>query len=114
MAHANSFDFYCIEVLTGKTPVKKVYESDKVLAFYHTKPKYSTHVVIIPKEHVINLISAKAEVLTEIVSVAKSLMSQIDIEKDGGRLVTNLGSFQDTPHLHFHLISDGNYQNLAL
>lgn len=109
MAKSSDFDFYCEEAITGKTPVKKVYESEKVLAFYHTKPKYNTHLIIVPKEHVHDLITADEKVLAEIMVIAKRLLSQIDLGKDGGRLVTNLGIFQDTPHLHFHLISDGSY-----
>ncbi len=31
------YDFYCEEVMTGKTKVKTLYESDNVIAFYHTK-----------------------------------------------------------------------------
>jgi len=33
-------DFYCQEALNGLTPVKKVMETDNVLAFYHTRPFY--------------------------------------------------------------------------
>lgn len=29
-------DFYCDEVLNGKTKVEKVLETDRVLAYYHT------------------------------------------------------------------------------
>src|SRR5690242_17694478 len=31
-------DFYCDEVLSGRTPVKTVSETDNVLAFHHTRP----------------------------------------------------------------------------
>lgn len=31
-----SQDFYCEEVLSGKTSVEKVFETEKVLAYYHT------------------------------------------------------------------------------
>jgi histidine triad (HIT) family protein len=33
-------DFYCDEVLSGKTQVNKVLETEYVLAYYHTKPFY--------------------------------------------------------------------------
>ncbi len=42
-------DFYCEEVLSGKTIVKKVLETDNVLAYYHTNPFYPVHIVAIPK-----------------------------------------------------------------
>jgi len=33
-------DFYCDEVLNGKTQVNKVIENDIVLAYHHTRPNY--------------------------------------------------------------------------
>lgn len=108
MAKIGSFDFYCGEALPGKTKVKKLYESDKVLAFYHTKPAYKTHIVIIPKEHLHDLQSLEEKhknIIKEIMYVARDLSKKMNKENEGVRLITNLGKFQDSPHLHFHLIS---------
>ena len=33
-----SNDFYCDEVLSGRTPVNKVLETENVLAYHHTRP----------------------------------------------------------------------------
>lgn len=33
-------DFYCDFVLNHKIEVDKVYETDNVLAYYHTRPAY--------------------------------------------------------------------------
>lgn len=43
-------DFYCDEVLTGKTKVEKILETENVLAFHHTKSSYKIHIVVIPKK----------------------------------------------------------------
>lgn len=108
MAKPGDFDFYCEKALTENTPLEKLYESEKVLAFYHTKPSFEIHIMIIPKKHIHNLIEttdSDNETLLEIFSVARNLSSKLDIESKGVRLVTNMGKFQDTPHLHFHLVS---------
>lgn len=108
MAKPSDFDFYCEEVLSGKTKVKILYESDKVLAFDHTRPSYETHIMIIPKEHIHDLqdLDNKHKNLAqEIIFVARDLSKKLDKEGEGVRLITNLGKFQETPHLHFHLIS---------
>ena len=108
MSKPNDFDFYCEEALTGKAPIKKLYESEKVLAFYHTKPTFKVHVVIIPKEHIWDLIHLQEKhnaIVLEILEVVKKLATDLGIEKNGARLITNMGKFQDTPHLHFHLVS---------
>ena len=102
------YDFYCEEALTGKIPIEKVYESDNVLAFHHTKPICKTHIVIIPKEHILDLTSLEEkhkDLFWEIITVAQDIIKKLDIEKDGARLLTNLGKYQDTPHLHFHILS---------
>ncbi|GEM_PF-7045649 len=52
-------DFYCDFVFSGKIKVRKVKETDNLLAFYHTRPSYKFHVVIVPKKHVVKLSGAK-------------------------------------------------------
>ena len=108
MAKPGDFDFYCEQALSGKTSIKKVYESDAVLAFHHTKPSWETHIVIIPKQHIHDLLalsSKQYDLLIEIIIVVKKLAQDLDVEQKGARLITNMGKFQDTPHLHFHLVS---------
>ncbi|WP_223292252.1 HIT domain-containing protein [Salipaludibacillus neizhouensis] len=51
-----SNDIYCDEILNGLLPVKKVIETERVLAFYHTRPKFEAHIVVIPKKHIPSLI----------------------------------------------------------
>lgn len=102
----DKYDFYCEEILSGKTPVKKLYESERVIAYPHTKPSWETHIVIFPREHIpslLDLTEKHDETILEIITVAKKLAKDLDMDK-GVRLLTNLGKFQDTPHLHFHLI----------
>ena len=103
----DKYDFYCEEAMPGKTPIKKLYESNDVLAFYHTKPLYPVHIVITSKKHILDLSSfedSDFNMLLEIMKVARDLSNNLDKEK-GIRLFTNMGKFQDTPHIHFHLIS---------
>ncbi len=100
------YDFYCQEVLSGNTPVEKIYEDGLVLAYYHTKPFWEKHIVIIPKKHISNLSTFEdedLEILSRIMIVARTLSKKLDFSK-WVQLLTNMWKFQDTPHLHFHLI----------
>lgn len=45
-----SVDFNCVEVLSSRTVVTKVLESENVLAYHHTRPFYPEHIVTIPKK----------------------------------------------------------------
>lgn len=103
----SKYDFYCEEAISGKTPIKKLYESDNVLAFYHTRPSYETHVVITSKKHILDLTSVSDKeliILNEILKVARDLSKNLD-KIDGIRLITNMGKVQDSPHIHFHLVT---------
>lgn len=97
-------DFYCDEVLSGKTPVKRLFETDNVLAYSHTRPFWETHIVVIPKIHVASLLTIKDnELLIELFDVVKWVAATVVEEKGAARVLTNLGEYQDSKHLHFHV-----------
>ncbi len=103
-----SKDFYCDEVLSGKTPVEKVIETDRVLAFRHTRPAYPVHIVVIPKQHIDSLLyleEAHNSLLLEMVRVIQQVAEEVTSAHGSCRVVTNLGKYQDSKHLHWHIIS---------
>lgn len=98
-------DFYCDEVLSGKTSVKRILETNNVLAFYHTKPSYQVHIVVIPKQHVTSLLELKNKrLLVEIINVLQKVAAQVVREHGACRIITNLGDYQDSKHLHWHVV----------
>jgi histidine triad (HIT) family protein len=99
-------DFYCDEVLSGRTAVEVVHEDDVVLAFHHTRPAYrDAHVVVIPKRHTADLRSVDGATLARLLEVVQRLAGRIVDEHGACRVVTNLGRYQDSKHLHWHLVS---------
>lgn len=98
-------DFYCDEVFSGKTQVGKVLETDNVLAYHHTRPFWETHIVVVPKAHVDSLLTVDDDLLVELLDVAKRVAQQVLTEKGAARVLTNLGEYQDSKHLHFHVYS---------
>jgi histidine triad (HIT) family protein len=101
-------DFYCDEILTGRHEVEVVLDTEGVLAFRHTRPAYEKHVVVIPKQHVPSLVdlgSSSEKLLTGLIATVRQLAGEM-LEREGAcRVITNLGSYQDTKHLHFHVVS---------
>ncbi|WP_061995781.1 HIT domain-containing protein [Clostridium sp. ATCC 25772] len=100
-------DFYCEQVLSNKIEVKKVYETENVLAYYHTKPAYEKHIVVIPKRHISSLITLtdnEDDLLLELLSVVKKVAAEVVDEEGACRVIMNLGKYQDSKHLHFHLV----------
>ena len=88
-------DFYCDEILSGKTNVKKVKETENVLAYYHTRPFYEVHIVAIPKKHISSFVDVNEEdsfVMNELISVIREVAVQITNEYGACKIITNLGS----------------------
>jgi histidine triad (HIT) family protein len=103
---AKTDDFYCEFVLSGLVNVDVLAETDRVLAFRHTRPVAPFHAVLIPKVHVRNLLELEElSLVAEIFEMARELVRRFDLEATAFRIVTNGGAYQESKHLHFHLLS---------
>lgn len=101
-------DFYCDEALSGRTPVVVVMETEDVLAFQHTRPHWPVHIVVVPKVHIpslTNLGGHSIELVHRLLDVVRQVAAQIEREHGACRVITNLGAYQDSKHLHFHVVS---------
>ena len=100
-------DFYCDEVLSGRTPIEVVMETQDVLAFYHTRPHWPVHIVVIPRQHIPSLTDlgqGGESRLIEILRVVRQVASKVLADHGSCRVLTNLGEYQDSKHLHFHVV----------
>jgi len=100
-------DFYCQEVLSGRRAVEVVAESDHYLAFKHTRPAYSgVHVLVVPKAHVASLISPPDELaVSEMIEILQQVTREVLSAHGVARVVTNLGDYQESKHLHWHVVA---------
>jgi histidine triad (HIT) family protein len=101
-------DFYCDEALSGRTPVEVVFETDEVLAFHHTRPFWPVHIVVVPKKHIPSLTDLggnPVELVHSVLEVVRMVASDVEREHGACRVLTNLGEYQDSKHLHFHVLS---------
>ena len=88
-------------------PVKRLRETDALMAFYHPRPTYPFHVLLLPKKAVPSLKefdSTDTTFLTDLYSTVQSLVEELQLP--AWRLILNGGEYQDFPHLHFHLVSN--------
>ena len=87
-------------------PVKRLRETDSLLAFFHPKPEYPFHVIILPKKAVRTFsdLAPADPFLADLVATAQSIVDEYHLP--AYQLIVNGGEYQDFPHLHFHLISD--------
>ena len=97
------------KILRGEIPSEKVYEDDRAFAFKDINPAAPVHILVIPKEHIVNLLDAEeshAELLGHLMLVAAKVAREQGLEEDGFRLVANngAGAGQTVFHLHLHVI----------
>jgi histidine triad (HIT) family protein len=89
-------------------PVDKLRQTPTLMAFYHPKPVYPVHILIVPRRSIESLSAlgpGDAGFLVELIETVKSLVTELGLEKQGYRLIANGGQYQDLPLLHFHLVS---------
>ena len=88
-------------------PVKRLHETETLLAFYHPKPAYQFHVLLVPKKSVASLKdfdSNDSAFLSDLYATVQKLVQEHQLT--AYRLIVNGGEYQDFPQLHFHLVSE--------
>lgn len=87
-------------------PVKRLRETETLMAFHHAKPSYPFHVLLVPKKAVVSLKEfdpTDTTFLSDLYSTIQSLADEFQLS--AYRLIVNGGEYQDFPQLHFHLVS---------
>ncbi len=105
-AHPNCI--FC-KIIADKAPSKKVYEDDRVLAFWDIKPRAKVHLLVIPKQHVSNLTDLEQlpmETRSALLTACAKVAREAGIATSGFRIIVNSGkdASQSVFHLHFHVV----------
>jgi histidine triad (HIT) family protein len=99
-------------IASGQIPAEIVQEDSRTIAFRDINPQAPTHVLVIPKEHYVDLAAvaqASAEaggLLEEMARLAHQVAVAEGIDRSGYRVVFNSGpdSGQEVPHVHAHIL----------
>jgi histidine triad (HIT) family protein len=97
------------KIIARQIPASIVYEDDRVIAFNDINPQGSTHVLVVPKQHIStlnDLSPADDGIVGEIVRRAAAIANERGIAAGGFRTVfnTNRDAGQTVFHIHLHLI----------
>lgn len=101
-------DFYCDVAVPRAVELDVVHEDERVLAFHHTRPFWPVHVVVVPKRHIASLTSVTAEDEADVravLRVVQQVARQVELAEGAAAVLTNLGRYQDSKHLHVHVTS---------
>ncbi len=96
-------------IVAGEIQVTTVLETDRILAFRDIDPQAPTHVLVIPKEHYLDvaaLAAADGGLLGEVIAGAHRVAEKEGVSQDGYRVVFNTGAAagQEVPHVHGHVL----------
>lgn len=102
------------KIINGEIPADVVYEDEHCLAFRDINPTAPTHILVIPKKYIVNLLTAEPEdaaVLGHMMIAAAQIAKDQGLEEDGFRLVINNGAGvgQSVFHIHMHVLGGRSF-----
>ncbi|WP_374457867.1 HIT domain-containing protein [Nocardioides sp.] len=101
-------DFYCDIAIPRRIELEVVHEDELVLAYHHTRPFWEVHVVVVPKRHIASFTTVAAEDERDVralLAVVQRIARQVEVDHGAAAVLTNLGRYQDSKHLHVHVHS---------
>ena len=104
----NKYVGILFEKFSKVLPVKRIEENDRAIAFWHPKPVYEKHILIVPKKTIENISSFSNKdfaYIQDSFKLAKIIIKNFGWEKKEYKLLINGGKNQKIKQFHFHLIS---------
>ena len=112
------------KIINGELPSKTVYEDDLIKVIMNINPNTNGHLLVLPKEHYINIMDIPDEVVTHSLKVIRETLFPLLKERlncEGLTLAENNELGQEIKHFHIHLIprypddgADFNYDESKL
>ena len=94
--------------INGEIPSKKLYEDEKILAFYDISPIAPVHFLVIPKQHIASVDAIDADNSAIVAYIFRKLgeLAKLAGIENGYRVISNCGADagQTVQHLHFHVL----------
>jgi histidine triad (HIT) family protein len=79
-------------------PVKRLYETETLMAFHHPAPSYPVHILIVPKRAYASLMAVAPEdarFMQDVFAAVQTLVRQMHLDETNYRLMCNGGSYQE-------------------
>ena len=96
-------------IISREIPSTSVYEDDVCYAFRDINPQAPTHILIVPKKHIVRLNEASPSdqsLIGHMLLTAAKIARDLKLDR-GYRVVINNGpdGGETVPHLHIHLLA---------
>lgn len=95
----------CVFCSRDKLVTDFVYEDESVMAFMDMDPINEGHILLVPKEHYLDVDEIPDETLSRLMIVSKKIVSALKFvyKPDGYSIMQNGGAFNDVGHYHMHI-----------
>lgn len=98
------------KIINREIPASIVFENDKVIAFKDINPVAPIHILVVPKKEIPTLNDIEQEdkeLIGEVFLAIAKITSDLNVAKDGYRVIANCNSFggQEVYHLHYHILA---------
>lgn len=96
-------------IIEGKADAKIFYQDDNVFVFHDISPKAPIHLLICPKQHYTDFISAPPPVRSQLADTVQKVSEMLGDRGNDFRVQINNGpgSGQIVFHLHYHFLAWG-------
>jgi histidine triad (HIT) family protein len=97
------------EIVAGRIPSRSVGSDDRLMAFHDVNPQAPTHVLVVPRRHVTNLLElgpGDDDLVGAMLRKARDVAKELGLGERGFRLVFNCGddAGYSVHHIHLHLL----------
>jgi len=96
------------KIVAGEIPATRVAEDDRTIAFMDINPATRGHVLVVPREHAIDLLAIDPEDLAAVAKTAQRVAATMPdrLGADGVNLLNSCGreAWQTVFHFHLHVI----------
>lgn len=114
MSQYSADDCVFCKIIAGGIPSPKLYEDAEFICVRDIRPQAKTHLLVVPKEHIVSLESAfpaeggssKTALMGRLLEIGTTVARQQGLLPGGFRAVINTGrdGGQTVFHLHLHIL----------
>lgn len=103
------------EIIKRTSKAHIIYENHQLISFLDIDPINEGHILIVPKQHVDTIEELSDETLSNIMSVAKKIVTTLKelYGNKGYSIMQNGGAFCDFGHAHFHVFPRYDYDGFG-
>ena len=95
------------KIIKGELPSSTIYEDDLIKVIMNINPSTNGHLLILPKEHYVNIMDIKPEIVSHSIEKTRDIIYPLLKEKlncEGLTIAKNNELGQEIRHFHIHLI----------